>query len=495
MDLGSGHELAIHCDAVLIKLFRQIQIDEVYGVHWYASDSKESQTLQHRKDFHTDAHSSETSSLQKTKDEVKEHLPSSEELSTGRKRDIAKDYMLPTPQPEKDKEGPTPKGHEESPVSARLPSRADIEAEQRYDDILQELRTTNRLYESRKRIEKARGNEQPTHDNPENRSAICADLRKTRPAMSSPSSRIALSSLVNFFDPLMRMLDKVPVVLRVFLCVLSQSHPISCPSICLTISGLLLGDTLKQNMFREHTSGDHRIAQLREQVSQWLTEADLYIDFAHLQGQGTVPLRTTNEIKADLRSKDVVVTRIGDTAEATGQAATLTGADTSFVVPTVLLPSHSYLIPPTENPQDDDKASVSFSIRGSLPAQFSEELLTFLATLSKTSQMLDIEEEAGLAKSERSTSTAENTPCTKGSNEASHMQSFKDKLGHGKVGSALKHPATHIKQTLHKEVKKTTVDKVDGAWFAKWTNKLLRKLEGLDGDVGYSTEIPVRITR
>jgi hypothetical protein len=48
---------------------------------------------------------------------------------------------------------------------------------------------------------------------------------------------------------------------------------------------------------------------------------------------------------------------------------------------------------------------------------------------------------------------------------------------------------------LHKEVKKTAVDKVDGAWFAKWTNKLLRQLEWLDGDLGYSMEVPTPLKR
>jgi hypothetical protein len=39
------------------------------------------------------------------------------------------------------------------------------------------------------------------------------------------------------------------------------------------------------------------------------------------------------------------------------------------------------------------------------------------------------------------------------------------------------------------------VDKVDGAWFAKWTNKALKQLEWLDGDFGYSIEIETGITR
>lgn len=482
----------------MIKLFRQIQVDEVYGVHWFADDSIESESGERRADSNTDTHLDDASSLHNKKAEVKDLLRSSEELSTERKRDIIKDRkgrILPGSEQDQQDRG-VPGVHKAPPVMARLPSRNDVEAEQEYDKVLDELRTTNRLYQSRKRIEQAHGDqERPTRDSHENRSAVCADLRKNRPAMSPPSSRIAVTKLINFFEPLTRLLEKVPVVLRVMLWALSQSHPISCPSICFTASGSYLGSTLKDNMFREHTTGDDRLGQLRDEVSSWLTETDLYIDFADLCGRGSVPLRTTDEITADLRSKDVNVSRISDTPDTTDHVATLTGADASFMVPTGLLPSHGYLIPPPQNEDDEDTAPANFSIRGSLPANFSETFLSFLATLSKTSQMLDIEEEAGLAQSETSNSTSSETSCTKGNNEASHLHNIKEKLAHGRVGSALKHPATHIKQTLHKEVKKTTVDKLDGAWFAKWTHKILRKLEGLDGDIGYSMEVPVGITR
>lgn len=493
LDLGSGHELSIHCDALFVKLFRQIEIDEVYGIHWFDNDFEDSNSQPCRMDSHANANVDDVTPQSK-KDKLKSHVtPSSGKQSTGRKRDFVKDRA--SPELEKYQRDPTPQVHKAPPVQARLPSKADVEAEEHYDEVLHELRTTNLLYQSRRRVEEARGStEQPTHGSPNNRSAVCADLRNVRPAMSPPSSKVTLSKLADFFAPITRTLDKVPVVLRLLLWALTQSHPISCPSVCFTTSGFYLGDMLKNSMFREHAEDDRRISQLREEVSQWLTDADLYLDFTHLRGRGSVPIRTSNDITADLRSKEVVVTRIGNAANSTGRVATLTGADTIFIVPTVLLPSHAYLKSKPEK-QEDDKASVSMSIRASLPAHFSDTCLSFLATLGKASQMLDIEEEAGLATTETSSSTASDTPCTTGDNEASHLHNFREKMAHGKVGSAIKHPVAHVKEKMHKEVKKGTVDKVDGAWFAKWTNKILRKLEGLDGDIGYSTEIPVQITR
>ena len=75
------------------------------------------------------------------------------------------------------------------------------------------------------------------------------------------------------------------------------------------------------------------------------------------------------------------------------------------------------------------------------------------------------------------------------------FESFRVKIAHGRIGAAAKHTAQQGKQILHKEVKKMAVDDVDRAWFAKWTDKLLKQMEWLDGDVGYSIEIPVPITR
>jgi hypothetical protein len=32
---------------------------------------------------------------------------------------------------------------------------------------------------------------------------------------------------------------------------------------------------------------------------------------------------------------------------------------------------------------------------------------------------------------------------------------------------------------------------VNGAWFAKWTNKILEQMAWLNGDIGYTFEIPI----
>jgi hypothetical protein len=516
LDLGSGHELSIHSDAVTIKLFRQIAIDEVYGVHWFTGDTPNPEGREHRADSHTDSHSGRTHSPQSKRDVIKEKFfPSVEESSAASQRDYVKDRILPRSEDERpDVESEV---HGAEKAGPRRPSRSDVEAEKRYDDVLLALRQSNRLYQSRARVRLSHGDgKDQTDESPDTRAAVCADLRNTRPPMSKPSGRIPISRLITIFKPITRILDKVPSVTRTILSLLSQSHPITCPSICFSACGGYLGDELLNKLFRSHAADDKRIAELKTQVTKWLSAADIYLDFARLRGRGSVPLRTSNDIRAELSSADVIITRVNPKTEGqasreadenTGRVAWLKGIDTSFTIPTCLLPAHGYLAPQPKPSEQDDTAPVAIAIRGHLPAHFNESFLNFAATLSKTSQMVDIEEEAGLANDDANTVVPRSdrleeerkhgkTDSPHDSNGHSHhFQGFRAKIAHGRIGAAIKHPVVHGKHILHKEVKKTAVDKVDGAWFAKWTNKLLKQLEWLDGDVGYSMEIPAPITR
>ena len=517
MDLGSGHELSIHTDAVTIELFRQIAIDEVYGVHWFAGESPDPEGgCEHRAGSHTDSHSDETHLSQIKRDLIKEKFfPSVEESSAASQRDYVKDHILPHSEDER--------RYSEFDVNsanvtgARRPSRGDVEAEQRYRDVLLDLRQSNRLYQSRARVRISHGHgKDQTDESPDARAAVCADLRNTHPPMSKPSGRIPVSKLIDIFEPITHFIDKVPSALRVTLWLLSQSHPVTCPSICFSANGAYLGDELVNKFFRRHAADDKRIDELKDQVTNWLSAADVYLDFARVRGRGSVPLRASNAIRADLDSADVKVTRINPRCENqtskeadsnTGRIAWLKGFDTSFTIPTCLLPCHAYLAPLPESSYDDDTAPVGISLRGHLPAHFNEAILSFAATLSKTSQMLDIEEEAGLAtddtnslvpRSERLHQKHQDG-ATDGSKDGhshiSHFSGFRAKIAHGRIGAAIRQPVQHGKHILHKEVKKTAVDKVDGAWFAKWTNKLLRQLEWLDGDFGYSMDIPTPLAR
>jgi hypothetical protein len=57
---------------------------------------------------------------------------------------------------------------------------------------------------------------------------------------------------------------------------------------------------------------------------------DIYIDVNNLRGQGAIPMRTTQDITADLRSTNLVLTRIGAEVENAGRVARIKGMTSSF---------------------------------------------------------------------------------------------------------------------------------------------------------------------
>lgn len=124
------------------------------------------------------------------------------------------------------------------------------------------------------------------------RSAICEDLRKTAFAILPLSSLVMLSTLTKTFTPVFRLLDRVPFVLRMLLSLLSQSHPISWPSICfkcLWLFSRLCFDV--RTLFRSHAANDDRVAELEREISRWLNSANFYIDVNNLRGHSAIPMR------------------------------------------------------------------------------------------------------------------------------------------------------------------------------------------------------------
>lgn len=298
LDLGSGHEISIHTDSVVIKLFRNIAIDEIYGVHWFNGDVRDHSSIKAGATESREALSGAKPPQSKRELIKRRTFPRLEEASSAEAQDPSTNRILP-------------KLQGDGPATAPLRSYGDQEAGKRYEDVLLRLRQTNRLYKSRERVNRAKGHSQDDHnaqmnDSPETRAAVCADLRNTRPPMSKPTGRISLSKTAAALEPVNRFLDKIPVVVRASvsrasLWLLGQSHPVACPAICFSAGGVYLGDDLLNNkLFSRYAAGDARIEQLKSEVTNWLSTADLYLDFANLRGHASVPLRLTSDIQCEV---------------------------------------------------------------------------------------------------------------------------------------------------------------------------------------------------
>lgn len=508
LNVGQGHEIHAHTDSLEIKLFRRISISEIFAAHKCPEDEKEPPC-----EVDGDRHHLSNENLI-VKDNIR-HEASVKQHQDGAKTDV---------------ELPVSKSTKDWTQSKAL---GDEDAELRYAHILKEIRTGGGLYRMRERLRNVDREEEYTDI--ELRAMLCTELRRTGLSPSQHSRRITTSKLATLF-PEPNVFEYVPSAMRALLWLASHTHPIDCPSISVAGSGHWLNSMLSHFIFRRHSTDDERIRELEREISEWLSVGEYCIDLANITALGQVPLRSVYNIKAEMRSTNIAVSRIDVEDNSSAQMASLAGVDGSFVIPTCLLPNHSHLVPPEPSAlevfeaaekkkkqkevekRDQDKSETApdatttdadvvkqlssedesvaeaeivdidalgilMSIRATLPAHFDESCLSFAATLSKAAQMMDIEE------------SIVDPPTPMFEEDFDPTENFRDKFSRRskRFGSAIKHPLQTAHGAFHREMRKATVMTVNGAWFAKWTNKILEQLAWLNGDVGYTFEIPVSL--
>jgi hypothetical protein len=506
LNIGQGHEIHAHTDFLEIKLFRRIAIGEIFAAHKCPDDEKVSS-------FEEDDEQPHLSSESRiVKDNIRH------EASVEHQDGPATDIKVAVPKPET--------------VQTRTTAFSDEDAELRYAGILKDIRTGGSLYQMRERLRNA--DREDEYTDIELRAMLCTELRRTGLSPPKHAKRFTTSQLATLF-PEPNVFEYVPSAMRALLWLASHTHPIDCPSISVSGSGHWLNSLLSQFIFRRHATDDQRIRALEREISEWLSVGEYCVDLADITALGQVPLRSIYNIKAEVRSTNIAISRIDVENGSSAQMASLAGADGTFVIPTCLLPNHSHLVPPepsalevfeaaqkkkqAENEkreQDESKTTsgatrtesdsvkqrsdeeqsttetevadidalgVLMSIRVTLPAHFDESCLSFAATLSKAAQMMEIEE------------SIVDPPTPMYEEDFELTDTFREKFSKRskRLGSAIKHPLLTAHGAFHREVRKATVMTVNGAWFAKWTNKILEQLAWLNGDVGYTFEIPVSL--
>jgi hypothetical protein len=491
-----------------VKLFRSIKIGEIYAAHRCPEDYKEhhfEKVIRPNSEKHVSP--SETPIA---KDNIKH------EASAQQHRNDAADSELTATINSKGRTQPS--------------SLDDKDAEARYLDSLNSRLARDRLHKMRERLRLAHGaGEYSDAELVELRALLCTELRKTGLSPSKSSRQLTASKLAAMFSQ-PDIFKYVPSAMRMLLWLASHTHPIECPSISVAGSGNWLNALLSQVLFRHRTTVDERIRNLERDVSLWLSAGDYCVDLADITALSQVPVRSMYDIKAEISSTSIAVSRIDTEVESSTQMASLSRADGKFVIPTCLLPNHTHLVPPEPSleevaearlmmreatkqkktseesshrrsktwpsseedlnnikeppPFDCDTLNVTVSIRATLPAHFHESLLSFAATLSKAAQMHEIEAQI--------IDPPTPPPFDKTSDPTIN---WREKIAKRSdfIGSAIKHPLMSARGAFHREMRKSTVMTVNGGWFAKWTNKILEQLEWLNGDVGYTFDVPVSL--
>lgn len=514
LNIGKGHEIHVHTDFLEIKLFRRIAIGEIFAAHKCLEDERETAFEAEDEPIHEHDRPQEPSADRIVEDNVRH------EASVQHQHEVAADDKAAARE-----------------FTSNSTVLGDEDAELAYAQRLDETRTKGGLYQMRERLKAANPDREHTDlESIELRAILSTELRRTGTSPPAKAERITTSKLATLF-PEPDIFQFVPSALRALLWLASHAHSIECPSISVAASGHWLSDLLAQLVFRRHSTDDERIVALEREISEWLSVGEYCVDLTNITALAQVPLRSTYNIKAEVRSTGIAISRVDVENQSSTEMASIAGVDGTFVIPTCLLPHHSHLVPPEPSPmevkaardkkreeaektnegdiettaettkssveiveprssedkpeelsegetEDLDALGILMSIRATLPAHFDESCLSFAATLSKAAQMLDIEESI----------VDPPTPMPYDEN-LDPTDSFREKFSRRskQLGSAMKHPLQTAHGAFHREMRKATVMRVNGAWFAKWTNKILEQLAWLNGDVGYTFEIPVSL--
>jgi hypothetical protein len=463
LNIGQGHEIHVHTDSLEIKLFRRIAIGEIYAAHKCLEDEREPA-------FEVDDDSPPMQDIPRGADEsriVEDNVR--HEINAQHRHGASTDARTTASKPAKD--------------SIRTTALDDEAAASRYAEFVNKIHTSGGLYQTRERLRNAHeGGEYTEIELIELRAMLCTELRRTGLTPPDHADRITTSKLATLF-PEPNIFEYVPSAMRALLWLASHTHTIDCPSISVAGSGHWLYDLLSQFIFRHRSTDDQRIRELEREISEWLSVGEYCVDLADITALGQVPLRSMYNIKSEIRSTSIAVSRVDVESDTSTQMASLAGVDGTFVIPTCLLPNHKHLVPPEptvyelaaaeskrreaaekqeqqdakatsettkpdtgnvkqrpseeqsgEKPKEEevdlDALGILMSIRVTLPAHFDESCLSFAATLSKAAQMLDIEE------------SIVDPPTPTFEEDLDPMDNFREKFSKRskRLGSAMKHP-------------------------------------------------------
>ena len=470
--LAEDIELAIQTDVVVISLFRKIEIGDCFAnvkggqQEMTVGDIEAKIQDEHKPGGPTSKPSGNSPELSRMKSEMTKGSPPKDSSSRAAWKSIS--------------QGP-PK---------------DTFASEHYSETIKSIHDTSVIQQCRQHvlsINKGKDDQDQITVEHELRAAICSELH-TKPSVPHPPKRsVKVTTLQNQSPPsVRRFMRRLPLLLRALLNPLSYFHPVTISSITATASGRWIETSLVQEVFKSNVDEDSSsdLQRLRNRISAWVCDANFAVQLGRIAGQAQVPVIPSNDINCQLAVVEARAYRALPEQVSLDQILTLNGADAVFVVPTFLLPHHEHIIPAPPEPraneekpkndkaskdlqvqqttvesQDKDVAAVKMSVRAHLPATMNQELLDFAALLLKASKLVEIEEAA-------SSSDDESGSDDEGPNKLSVLTGSFNRKVKGKLKKALV---------------------ANDQWIAKLVGKVMRKLQEINGDLGYSGDIPVEL--
>jgi hypothetical protein len=521
--LSDDMELAIQTDKVVVKLFRRIEIGEVYA-----------------------------------------NVKGKEEMSFGaiqpfpNERDMTKDQFVATDTPilKAALEGSDNGGKQVDGSSSPKATDASIKqlspdeatARKEYEESIRHICHTSTSHfasEMLKKIAAQGGDEDVLNNDINRRAAICAHVHDRPTIAHPPNKSIRLSTLRHNNHPKIKaFLHRLPLLYRMLLNPISYFHPIYIDSLTTAGSGKWFVSLMKNHFFKHYSTSDAEVRRLEGRISAWLADANFTVGLSNLYCTGHVPIDTEYDIECKFKIGDLMAHRtIPETVKLT-EVIHLGGADITFNLPSFLLPHHEHKMPPKLTDFEEmkleqeieeakgtpqavqlakelerkrrDETSMKIAAHGHLPALFDQELLNFVAATVKATKVIEVEkghEELVLKRAatdkleleiKRTDSVASGASETVGSDNASNASadsvesepatiasqqssaSQRTSTFGARMNQTFKGMNTKVKDGWRKAGITTVNVVANDRWIAKIVGNIMRKLEKAQGDVGYS---------
>jgi hypothetical protein len=371
------------------------------------------------------------------------------------------------------------------------------------------------------------------------RAAICTQIHGQPSIPHPPSKSIRVSTLRKTSYPnVKKFLHRLPFLYRLMLSPICYFHPVKFKSITAAGSGKWFTALMRQYFFKHYSSQDAEIRRLEARISAWCADANFAVEFGPMQSEAHFPINTNYNIQTHFKISDVMAYRILPDAAELKQVVRLGGADGVLTIPMFLFPHHEHIFPAKKSDFEllemetaineaeptpkqvlarkeleklrRDEASMHVSAHAHLPAQFHQDLLNFVAAIVKATKVIESDKDFEEAKvlrelkrvstntsdSEASSLTSINTNNSEASQttlNANEDKGFKSFLK--KVDTGFKEASNKTVVGMRKAGQNTVHAMANDRWIARLVGKITRKLERAQGEAGYSGDVPIPLAK
>ncbi|CAG5175304.1 uncharacterized protein ALTATR162_LOCUS8042 [Alternaria atra] len=348
------------------------------------------------------------------------------------------------------------------------------------------------------------------------RAAICTQIHGQPSIPHPPTKSIRVSTLRKTSYPnVKKFLHRLPFLYRLMLSPICYFHPVKFKSITAAGSGKWFTALMQQYFFKHYSSQDAEIRRLEARISAWCADANFAVELGPMASEASFPINTNYNIQTHLKISDVMAYRILPDAVELKQVVRLGEKKSDFdllemesaIKETESTPKQIQALKELEKLKRDE-ASMHVSAHAHLPAQFHQDLLNFVAAIVKATKVIesdkDFEEAKVLRELKRvsttdseasslasiNTNNSEMSQTTVNGNEDKSFKAFLKK-----VDTGFKEASNKTMVGMRKAGQNTVHAMANDRWIARLVGKVTRKLEKAQGELGYSAEVPIALAK